>query len=113
MESLLATATSALVAVTALITTLTLLVPKVRELRKTLRRNMTLIGVVGKCPEPLKHVPEYTDIKKAVDSGHKQAVLYCRTLSFALRHCDYVSYITGSDEKIHTPEDPFWEHLEC
>lgn len=99
--------------VTGLVAALGVLLNKVRELRSQLKKKMKIVGIVSgsSVPPSLERTPEYTDIKDAIDSGHPQAIVYCRTLSYALRHCDFVVYKGGTDPKIHDPDDKFWETL--
>lgn len=69
--------------------------------RRELRAQQMIIGVVnGPVPEVLKSYRDFTDFKKAVHSGLRVCILHCRTLSFALSHCDFVVADSDKDPKI-------------
>lgn len=91
-----------------------IIIPLVSSLRssKLKRSEKVVYGVVGKrlC-EPLAHLPDYTDYHKAINSSDRKVVLHCRTLSFALRKCDFVCADMADDVKIYAPDDPVWEQL--
>lgn len=70
------------------------------------RARRLFIGIVRcKTPECLTKYRDFTDYHKAVASGFKVVIVHCRTLSFALRKCDFVIANTGDDEKIISPND--------
>lgn len=84
-----------------------------RQLRQELRKHVTLIGIPAgtRVPLVLKPLPDFIQVKDAVLANVPFAVLHTRTLSYALRHCDFVCYRTGSDPAIHTEDSPFWSDL--
>jgi hypothetical protein len=75
---------------------------------KEVRNDKTIIGIVGKVPDQLLQYQDFTSYRKARLSEDKVVVLHCRTLSYALRHCDFVSAKSGNDEKIRDPDSDFW-----
>jgi len=96
-------------------------VKKFKELKQeigvykgALKKTKKIVGVIGEEPKPLANVPEFTDLDQALLSDSPIVILYCRTLSYALRHTTDVCYDgTGPyrDPKIHKSDDPFWETL--
>lgn len=84
-----------------------------RQLRRELRKHVTLIGIPAgtRVPQVLKPLPDFVQVKDAVIANVPFAVLHTRTLSYALRHCDFVCYRSGSDPAIHTEDSPFWSDL--
>lgn len=114
ISTIIAASTSGVLAVVGLITAVIKLREECQRLRKTLRRKVVIVGVVGAEPNALSRVPEFTDYNRAATSDAPLVLLYCRTLSYALRHCDYVSYDEDSpfrDPKIRKPQDDFWSTL--
>lgn len=94
--------------------TTSIIIPLVSSYRSVrLRRaEKKIYGVVGRKLAPsLKHLQDYTDYKKAVYSPERKVVLHCRTLSYALRHCDFVCANPADDIKIYEPDDPRWDSL--
>lgn len=71
---------------------------KLQRLRKTI----TLIGIPAgvQTPEILYQFRDFTDYKKALKSGLDFAVLRVRSLSQALRLCDWVIYDGVTDPKV-------------
>lgn len=84
-----------------------------KQLRRELRKHVTLIGIPAgtRVPPVLKPLPDFIQVKDAVLANVPFAVLHTRTLSYALRHCDFVCYRSGSDPAIHTEDSPFWSDL--
>lgn len=86
---------------------------EVKELSRSLRDSKTIIAVVNtEIPDSLKKYRDFTDLKKAERSSETVVVLHCRSLSYALRHCDFVCAIASDDVKIHAPNDAFWTCFE-
>lgn len=104
---------SVLTAVASVVATVVTIVRRSVELKQalaSLRSCKTIVGVVNvsKLPDPLMKYRDFSDIKKAVNCSESVVVLHCRTLSYALQHCDFVCASLGNDNKIHTPDDDFW-----
>jgi hypothetical protein len=81
-----------------------IVVPLFRILRERYknRYKSCVIGLVAGTPLPdaLKPLPDYTSLQKARADGGT-CILHCRTLSYALIHCDFVCANEGTDPKIH------------
>lgn len=90
-------------------------VKDIKDIRAELNHlNVTIIGVVAgsKIPPALAPFPDYVNLKKAKKCNKAICVLHCRTLSYALRHCDFVcADVYKIDEKVHRPNDDFWAAL--
>lgn len=73
------------------------------------RARRLYIGVVGweaydqATPLIDANLPEFTTKQAAVKSGRPCSVIICKTLSYALRHCDYVIAQPNGDVKIIAP----------
>lgn len=92
------------------------LVKDVKELRKLLRKKIVIVGVVSneEVPPALRQCRDFAEVRDAVLSEEKIAVVHFRQLSFALKKADWVSS-HGKDPKICNPDDVFWTELlsEC
>lgn len=64
-----------------------------------------IIGVVNCWPEELCELPEFTSYRKCLFSPFAIKVLRCRSISYALRHCDFVVARCADDPKIVNPDD--------
>lgn len=84
-----------------------------QHLRRELRKHVVLIGIPAgtRIPNVLKPLPDFINVKDAIIANVPFAILHTRTLSYALRHCDFVCYRSGSDPAIHTEDSPFWSDL--
>lgn len=91
------------------------ILPLIRTITEhTVRRaNKMIIGIPSGSilPPALEKLPDYTDYKKALHSEFGKVVLHCRTLSFALRKCDFVVYEGNTDPKVHSANDKIWESI--
>lgn len=83
---------------------LTPFIVKYANYKKT-RSKRVFIGVVGSLPECLAPYADFTDFKKAVNSGYRVCVVHCKDLSFALRKMDFVVADAAKDPKIIDPSD--------
>lgn len=95
-------------------TLLPLLVSGVRVLLESRNRvkSQILIGIcTDRLPDALKRFPDVTSWRKAKYYHSDIVCVWCNTLSYALRHCDFVCGEKSSDLKIHAPDDVFWEQL--
>lgn len=95
-------------------TLLPLLVSGVRILLASRVRvkSQILIGIcTDRLPDALKRFPDVTSWRKAKYYHSDIVCVWCNTLSYALRHCDFVCGEKSSDLKIHAPDDVFWEQL--
>lgn len=86
------------------------------EMRNTfhdIMKRPMIIGVVGgRVPKALTPKKDFSSYKLAVRSHDEVVILHCRTISYALRKCDFVCADVKSDPKIHTPgEATFWASL--
>lgn len=95
-------------------TLLPLLVSGIRVLLDSRNRvkSQILIGIcTDHLPDALKRFPDVTSWRKARYYHSDIVCVWCNTLSYALRHCDFVCGEKSSDLKIHAPDDVFWEQL--
>lgn len=109
LESLIPVVAAAIGTVAgAIVTPLTLLSKGRKQ-----RAEKTLIGVVKdvEIPAALSALRRFTSYQKAVRSSDRVVVLLTRTVSYALRKCDFVVFDESSDGKVHPPKDIFWETL--
>lgn len=93
--------------ITPLATCICAFLPKLLEAKlesKKRKLQVTVIGVLNQEYEnELPELPDYTDISKALHSKKDKVYLHCKTLSYALRHCDFViSDNVRTDPKIIT-----------
>lgn len=64
-----------------------------------------IIGVVNCWPEELSELPEFTSYRRCLFCPTAVKVLRCRSISYALRHCDFVVARCDDDPKIVNPDD--------
>jgi hypothetical protein len=83
---------------------------ELKQAYRSLRGSKTVIAIVNApVPETLRKYRDFSDIKKAMRCSDEIVILHCRTLSYALRFCDFVCAEASDDVKIHAPNDPFWD----
>lgn len=74
--------------------------------RRKERARTVIIGLVNDvCVPQLTSLPFFSDYADLVYSDCNIGVLRCRTLSYALRHCDWVIANEGADVKVISPGD--------
>lgn len=108
--------TAGTAAVIALFSKLIDAVKTIKSLRRELRRRVFVIAVVApaKVPQCLYKFPDVTNPRDVGMSGETACVLHCTRLSDALKYGDDVCYKSGTDPKIHYPEDTeHWEAVAC
>lgn len=73
----------------------------------------TIIGVVNcKVPVKLRPFKDFSNYRRAIHCTDGIVLLQCRSLSYALRHCDFVCADATQDPKIHKPDDTvFWDSI--
>lgn len=78
------------------------LVGHMQQVYRAARKDTILIGVPPKTgvPNDMSGIPCYSSATAAVRAHVPKAVVFCRSLSRALRTCDFVVYEVGSDPKM-------------
>lgn len=88
------------------------LIGKVRKLRTAIRRKCIVVGVLHTVPSGFAKYPDITSLNETKNYSSTIFVMRCRTLSYALRKCDFVCCDSDyRDPKIYPPGDVFWEEL--
>lgn len=112
LNNLITVGTSIIVLLVGTIVVLLTKLKEIKDLRAELQ-GPTIVGVVGcQVPKILTPYKDFVDYKKARRCRDDIVVLHCRLLSYALKKCDFVcSDVYKSDEKVHKPNDAFWNAL--
>ena len=89
-----------------------LVLSKFKEVRHILDAGDSMHVYIGAVygttlPSCLNKFPDVTSIKQARLCKSKYVIIWCKTLSYALRKCDLVCG-SGTDVKIHDVDDNIW-----